>query len=78
MGKEGNIQVVAVHAVKAQKESRKMAPLILALAVDAVECSASSKGRFCPGKSPRHPFIMRLSRPQSRSSYFGEQKKSPH
>jgi hypothetical protein len=78
MCKEGNIQVVAMHALKTQEESRKMALLILTLAVDAVECSASSTGRLYPGKSPRHPFIMKLIRPQIRPSCFGEQKSSPH
>jgi hypothetical protein len=60
-------KVVLVHAMKAYRGSRGIAPLILN---PAGEWSISRPGRFTPGKEPLYPFNRRLRGPQSRSGSF--------
>jgi len=51
---------VTVHAMKAYRDSRGTAPLILYFGPSESELSASRPGRFILGKYPRYPLNMRL------------------
>ena len=57
---------VKVHVMKAYRESRYIAILILNL-------GTSRFGRFAPRKEPWYPFNTRSDGPQNRSGLFGEQ-----
>jgi hypothetical protein len=54
---------VFVHATKAYRGSRGIAPLILDLELDGGEWSASRLGRFTAGQEPRYPLLRRLEAP---------------
>jgi len=43
-------------------------------ALDGDECLTSRPGRLTPWKESRYPLNGKLSRPQSRSGHFGEDK----
>ena len=58
---------VHLHAIKAHRRSRGIAPLIPNLCTRRGQWSTLSLGRFTPGKEPRYPLNRRLGGPQSRS-----------
>jgi len=49
------MKVVAVRAVKAHRENRKIIPHILNLGVDGGKCSPSNTGPLSPWKEPPAP-----------------------
>ena len=59
-----------------RRRRRGTAPLILNLALNTGEWSASRPGRITSRKSPRYPSNRRISRAQKRSRRFGAEKKS--
>jgi hypothetical protein len=60
-----------VHAMKEYRESRGIAPLILTLALEGGEWSASRPGRFTHATGAGYPLNRRLGGPQSRFGHFG-------
>ena len=56
--------------MKACRDSRGVAPLILTLVLDGGDWSSSRLGRFIPGKELGYLLNMKMGGPQSRSGSF--------
>ena len=67
----GNGKVVPVHAMKAYRERRDIAPLILKLSLDGDEWLPSHLGHFTPRKEPRYPLNGRPGGLWSQSEHSG-------